>query len=50
VNFLAQMGANAGGSATSYATSPAGQIGVACSTGPADDPVISLAGPFPIGP
>jgi len=50
VTYLAQLGANAGGSSTSYATSTAGQIGVACSTGPADKPLISLAGPFPIGP
>jgi len=44
------MTANAGGSATSYATSPSGQLGVACFTGSPQEPVIGLAGPFPIGP
>jgi len=50
VNVLAQMTANAGGSATSYTTSPSGQLGVACFTGSPQEPVIGLAGPFPIGP
>jgi hypothetical protein len=50
VNVLGQVGAEPGASTTTYATSPPGQLGVACFTGSADDPAITLAGPFPIGP
>jgi hypothetical protein len=50
VIFLTQLSANPAGSTTGYATSPAGDLGVACATGLPENPTITLAGPFPIGP
>jgi len=49
INLVAQVDAESGATATGYGSSPAGSLGIACVTGDPADPLIRLAGPFPIG-
>jgi inosine-uridine preferring nucleoside hydrolase len=50
VSEVAFIPAPAGLITTAYGQARSGQVGVACITGPLDDPTILLAGPFTIGP